>query len=77
MSGLNESRPASAKATTSSGLAMKLIVEVSPSLRPGKLRLYEVTIVFARPAVGRRHCPMQGPQALASTEAPTASSAPR
>jgi hypothetical protein len=46
-----------------------------PSLRFGKLRLYELTIVFGWPVMlsGRDHCPMQGPHALASTVAPTAS----
>ena len=69
VSGLNESRPASASAVTISGLAMKFIVVAWPSLRRGKLRLYEVTIVLGTPAAAcaRRHCPMQGPQALAST----------
>ena len=46
VSGLNDSRPPSAKAVTISGLAMKFIVVGWPSLRRGKLRLYEVTIVF-------------------------------
>ena len=69
VSGLNDSRPASAIAVTISGLAMKFIVVGWPSLRRGKLRLYEVTIVFgaAPSAAARRHWPMHGPQALAST----------
>ncbi len=50
---------------------MKFMVVGWPSLRQGKLRLYGVTMVFgawdASPA--RRHWPMQGPQALASTVA--------
>src|SRR5262245_60462405 len=45
--GLNDRRPARAKAVTISGLAMKFIVVRAPSLRAGKLRLYEVTIVLA------------------------------
>ena len=47
------------------------------SLRPGKLRLNEVTIVFcSSPSTSLRfHWPMQGPQALASTVAPACSKA--
>ena len=46
-----------------------------PSLRFGKLRLNELTIVFGSPVIdaGRLHWPMHGPQALASTVAPIAS----
>ena len=46
-----------------------------PSLRFGKLRLYELTIVFfADGSMSvRSHWPMHGPQALASTVAPMAS----
>ena len=53
----------------------KLSVLAEPSLRLGKLRLYELTIVFGWPVMlsGRDHWPMHGPQALASTVAPTAS----
>ncbi len=39
VSGLKESLPASAKAITTSGLAMKFIVVGWPSLRRGKFRL--------------------------------------
>ena len=60
VSGLNDSRPAAANAVTSSGLAMKFIVVGWPSLRRGKLRLYDVTMVFgaagcrrSRVAIGR------------------------
>ena len=69
VSGLNDSFPASASAVTISGLPMKFIVVGWPSLRRGKLRLYEVTIVFGTSdaSLDRRHWPMQGPQALAST----------
>ena len=72
MSGLNDSFPASANAVTISGLAMKFMVAACPSLRRGKLRLYEVTIALGAPgsACGRRHWPMQGPHAFASTAAP-------
>ena len=49
--GLNESLPAIASAVTISGLAMKFIVVGRPSLRAGKLRLYDVTIVFGTAAV--------------------------
>ena len=61
---------------TISGLAMKARVSGLASFRPGKLRLNEVTMVFFWPfwISSRRHWPMQGPQALASTVAPTASS---
>ncbi len=48
------------------------MVSAIPSLRPGKLRLNDETIESTRPgtASARLHCPMQGPQALASTVAP-------
>ena len=46
VSGLNERRPARANAVTISGLPMKFIVVGWPSLRRGKLRLYEVTMVL-------------------------------
>src|SRR4030095_8625753 len=67
--GLNESRPARANAVTISGLPMKFIVVGWPSLRRGKLRLYEVTIVLgsAVSSLERRHWPMHGPQAFART----------
>jgi hypothetical protein len=57
---------------TISGLAMKLMVVARPSLRPRKLRLNEVTIVFgaSAPSGARRHWPMHGPHAFASTVAP-------
>ena len=43
-----------------------------PSLRAGKLRLNELTIVLGVPLgkSSRCHWPMHGPQALASTVAP-------
>ncbi len=65
VSGLNDSRPASASAVTSSVLPMKFIVVGCPSLRLGKLRLYEVTMVLGIPTVSLalRHWPIQGPQA--------------
>src|ERR1700730_17353874 len=68
-SGLTDNGFASAKAVTLSGLPMKFIVVGEPALRRGKLRLYEVTMVLgtASAATDRRHWPMQGPQALAST----------
>ena len=47
--GSNERRPASAYAATISGLPMKASVSGFPSLRRGKLRLNEVTIVFLVP----------------------------
>ncbi len=51
---------------------MKAIVLGLPSLRAGKLRLNDVTIVFGVPfsMSSRCHWPMQGPQAFASTVAP-------
>ena len=56
---------------TISGLPMKASVSALPSLRAGKLRLKEVTIVFFSPGFSssRFHWPMHGPQALASTVA--------
>src|SRR5487761_2233719 len=67
--GLNDSRPPRARATINSGLPIKAIVSLLPSLRPGKFRLNEVTIVFGSPGFisGLFHCPMHGPQALANT----------
>ena len=46
-----------------------------PSLRPGKLRLNEETMVFTSfvPTSERFHWPMQGPHALASTVPPICS----
>ena len=55
VSGLNDSLPASASAVTISGLAMKFIVVGWPSMRPGKLRLYDVTMVFGPLAPPRFH----------------------
>ncbi|MNC85778.1 hypothetical protein D3C83_13910 [compost metagenome] len=77
VSGLNESLPAIASAVTISGLAMKFMVAAWPSLRAGKFRLKEVTMVLGAAAASfaLRHCPMQGPQALARTVALTPSSA--
>jgi hypothetical protein len=56
---------------------MKFSVARCPSFRPRKFRLYEVTIVFGAAAAScaRRHWPMQGPQAFASTTPPISSSA--
>ena len=60
---------------TVSGEATNENVLALPSLRFGKFRLYELTIVFGVPGSmsGRSHCPMHGPQALASTVPPMAS----
>ena len=73
--GSKSRRPARASAITVSGDVTKLSVFAEPSLRFGKLRLKELTIVFGCPVMdsGRDHCPMHGPQALASTVAPIAS----
>ena len=54
---------------------MKASVSLFPSLRAGKLRLNVVRMEFFSPGLSssRFHWPMQGPQALASTMAPTRS----
>ena len=44
--GSKSNRPASASAITVSGLVTKLSVFAEPSLRLGKLRLNELTMVF-------------------------------
>ena len=74
VSGLKDKRPARAKATVISGLVIKFMVWGCPSLRLGKLRLYDVTMVLGASDASRdrRHWPMQGPQALASTVPPMA-----
>ena len=58
-----------------SGDATNASVEALPSLRRGKLRLNDVMIELDWPSAtsDRAHCPMHGPQALASTLAPMAS----
>ena len=58
-----------------SGEATKARVVALPSLRLGKLRLYELTMELASPSTmsDRAHWPMHGPQALARTLAPMAS----
>jgi hypothetical protein len=67
--------PANASAVTISGLVRKDSVAALPSLRPGKLRLNEDTMVLTSslPTSERFHWPMQGPQALASTVPPICS----
>ena len=69
------SRPVSAIAVTVSGEPMNDSVDVLPSLRAGKLRLNDETIVFTCPGSmsSRCHWPMHGPHAFASTVAPIAS----
>src|SRR5688572_21334827 len=59
VSGLKLSLPARPYAMTISGLPMKASVLADPSLRLGKLRLYDVTMVFSfdRSASGRFHWP--------------------
>ena len=74
--------PAKASAITVSGEVTNARVAASPSFRLGKLRLYDVTMTLAFPGVWPdsallSHCPMQGPQALASTVAPKASKSAR
>ncbi len=73
--GLNSSVPANASAVTISGLVRNDRVAALPSFRPGKLRLNEVTMVLLSwlPTSERFHCPMHGPQALASTVPPICS----
>src|SRR3954453_5968064 len=73
--GSKSSCPDSAKAMTVSGDVTKLRVLAEPSLRFGKLRLNELTMVLGTPFAdgGRAHWQIQGPQALASTVAPMAS----
>ena len=58
-----------------SGLVTKESVFAEPSLRLGKLRLKEFTIVlgFEVISLARSHWPIHGPHALASTVAPIAS----
>ena len=74
--GLKESFPEKAIAVTIVGDARKFIVSLLPSLRDLKLRLNDVRIAFSSPFLSSRlHCPMQGPQAFASTVAPTSSNA--
>ena len=55
--GSKSSRPARAIASTVSGDVTKLSVLAEPSLRFGKLRLNELTIVFGSPVIdsGRDH----------------------
>ena len=69
------SRPVRAMATTVSGEPMNENVSALPSLRRGKFRLNDDTMVLRSPVSmsSRFHWPMQGPQALASTVAPMAS----
>ena len=65
----------SAIAVTVSGDPMNDSVAALPSLRAGKLRLNDDTIVLRSPfwMSSRCHCPMHGPHAFASTVAPIAS----
>ena len=56
--GSKSSRPASASAITVSGDVTKLSVFAEPSLRFGKLRLYELTIVFGWPVMLVRARPL-------------------
>ena len=73
--GSKSSRPARASAITVSGLVTKLSVFAEPSLRLGKLRLNELTMVLGLfvTSLERSHWPMHGPHALARTVAPMAS----
>mmetsp|Transcript_9053 Transcript_9053/g.30861 ORF Transcript_9053/g.30861 Transcript_9053/m.30861 type:complete len:245 (-) Transcript_9053:640-1374(-) len=69
--GSKSSRPAMVRMVVTSGEVTNACVPGLPSLRLAKLRLYDVTIVFASPCFSERfHWPMQGPQALARTVAP-------
>ena len=71
-SGLKSRRPDRTMAVTSSGDVTKACVAGLASLRPVKLRLYEVTIVFFSPFFTSClfHWPIQGPHAFASTIPP-------
>ncbi len=77
--GSKSRRPANASAITVSGLVTNESVFAEPSLRFGKLRLNELTMVFglAVTSMARSHWPMHGPHALASTVAPIASRSAR
>lgn len=70
--GSKSNLPARAMAVTSSGDVTKAWVAGLASLRPMKLRLYDVTMVFFSPffTSWRSHCPMHGPHALAKTVPP-------
>ncbi len=70
--GSNSSVPPKAIAVTISGLVRNESVEALPSLRPGKFRLNEETMVLVSslPTSLRFHCPMHGPHAFASTVPP-------
>lgn len=60
--GLNVVDPEYVMAVMSSGDARKFIVARLPSLRPGKLRLYDVRMALASPFLTpsvRVHCPNQ------------------
>jgi len=59
-------------AVTNSGEVTKACVAGFASFLPVKLRLYDVTMVFFSPFLMSflSHCPIQGPQALASTTPP-------
>ena len=72
VSGLKVRSPAIAKAVTISGLATNAWVFGFPSLRFAKFLLKLVMIEFLRfgSSVCLAHCPMQGPQAFASTTPP-------
>src|SRR5262249_4884284 len=56
VAGSKSSRPASASATTVSGEVTNANVDFKPSLRWGKLRLYDVTMVLAEPSCTSSRC---------------------
>src|SRR5690606_34794272 len=70
--GLKVRSPAIARAVTISGEATKAWVFGLPSFRFAKFRLNDVIIEFFRSGSSEclAHCPIQGPQALASTTPP-------
>ena len=71
--GLKLSLPAIANAVTISGLATKDSVAAFPSFLFAKFLLNDVMIVFFSPSLTPDlfHCPIHGPQALASTLPPS------
>ena len=74
VTGLKLRSPENAMAVTISGDAKKFIVLRLPSFLALKFRLNDVRIALSSPFFSSRfHCPIHGPQALASTVAPTSS----
>ena len=70
--GSNDSLPARARAVTISGLAMKFFVVALAIVAHGKVAVVgrQDRVRYAATPGERRHCPMHGPHAFASTFAP-------